>query len=134
MTTPPPDNSPPSRPPFSLAVRLRSLTHAFAGLRDLLLTQHNARIHAAATVAIIIAGLLVQLTRHEWCWIILAIIAVWTAEALNTALERLADALCPQQHPLIKQSKDLAAAAVLITALGAIILAALIFLPHLLEQ
>ncbi|MCC7407029.1 MAG: diacylglycerol kinase family protein [Phycisphaeraceae bacterium] len=132
MTTPPPDNSPPPRPPFTLRARLRSFAHAFAGLRDLLLSQHNARIHAAATLAVVIAGLLVQLTRYEWCWIVLAIVAVWTAEALNTALERLADAACPQQHPLIKQSKDLAAAAVLITALGAIALAALIFIPHLL--
>ncbi len=53
--------------------------------------------------------------------------AVWTAEALNTALEFLADASHPEFHPLIKKAKDAAAAGVLISALGAVIIATLIF-------
>ena len=54
--------------------------------------QHNAWIHLAATLVVVGAGLLFQLSAPEWCWIILAIAIVWTAEALNTAFEFLADA------------------------------------------
>jgi len=115
---------------MSLRARLRSFRFAFAGLATLVRTQPNARIHAVATVAVIALGLLLRLTAAEWCWIALAITAVWVAEALNTSLEFLADATCPDIHPLVKQSKDVAAAAVLIAAVGAAVIGALVFGPR----
>jgi diacylglycerol kinase (ATP) len=60
--------------------------------------------------------------------------AVWTAEALNTAFEFLADVASPDFHPLVKHSKDVAAGAVLISAIGAVVIGLLVIGPHLLEM
>ena len=75
-------------------------------------------------------GFAVGLSTAEWCWIVLAIRSVWTAEALNTAFEFLADVASPEFHPLVKHAKDVAAGAVLIAAVGAGIIALLVFVPH----
>jgi diacylglycerol kinase (ATP) len=92
-------------------------------------SQHNAWIHAAATVAVVAAGLFVGLSWSEWCWIVLAIVSVWTAEALNTAFEFLTDVASPSFHPIAGQAKDVAAGAVLLAAVGAVIIGALVFWP-----
>ena len=92
--------------------------------------QHNAWIHAAATIAVIVLGILFQLSRFEWCWIVLAVAIVWTAEALNTAFEFLADAASPNFSPIVRDAKDVAAGAVLVTAIAAVIIGAIVFWPH----
>jgi diacylglycerol kinase (ATP) len=61
----------------------------------------------------------------------LAIVLVWVAEALNTAFEYLCDVASPEFHPLVEKSKDVAAGAVLLSALGAVIVAAFVFGPYL---
>lgn len=93
--------------------------------------QHNAWIHALATLVVLIAGLYFDLNRSEWCWIVLAISNVWTAEALNTAFEFLADAASPNFHPIVRDAKDVAAGAVLVTAIASVIIGAIIFWPHI---
>lgn len=117
--------------PFQFTGRIRSFAYAFAGIATMLRSQHNAWIHAAATVAVCALGLILGLSTAEWCWIVLAIMSVWTAEALNTAFEFLADAASPEFHPLVKHAKDVAAGAVLIAAIGAVVIAVLVFAPHL---
>ena len=117
--------------PFTIAARLNSFKFAFAGIWTLLKTQHNMWIHLVAAVLAIGCGVCVGLARIEWCVIVLAIMAVWTAEACNTAIEFLADRVSTAHHPLIKNAKDTAAAAVLITAIGAIIIGTIIFLPYI---
>jgi diacylglycerol kinase (ATP) len=79
---------------------------------------------------VLAAALLFRVTVADWCWIILAISIVWTAEALNTAFEFLADAASPDFHPLVRNAKDVAAGAVLLTATAAATIGALIFWPH----
>lgn len=120
------------REPFSIEARARSFVHAFRGVAALLATQHNAWIHALASVLVLAAGLLLGLSRVEWCCIVLAVAAVWSAEALNTAVELLADAAVPQRHPLVGRAKDVAAAAVLLAAAGAAVVGLLVFGPRLL--
>ncbi len=115
---------------FSLAARARGFVYAWRGLMHLIATQHNARIHLAATAGVIAAGVLVGLERWEWAWLILAIGLVLAAEAMNTALETLADALSPEFNAGVGRAKDVAAAAVLILALTAALIGALVFLPH----
>ena len=122
-----------SQPPFSAAQRLLSFRYALAGLRTLVQTQHNARIHAGATLLVAAAGLYARLSLAEWCWLVLAITLVWMAEAFNTALEFLADAVTLEQHPLIGCAKDVAAAAVLIAAIGATLIGLLVFGPHVIR-
>ena len=65
--------------------------HALRGLAFLIKTQHNARVHLAATVMVMALGLFLQIDRSEWALIVFAIALVWCAEAFNTAVERLAD-------------------------------------------
>lgn len=96
-------------------------------------TQHNAWLHAAATVAVAMAGFYFELAPEEWCWIILAMASVWTAEALNTAFEFLADVTTKDYHPVVEQAKDVAAGAVLITAMAAAIVGVIIFYPYVVD-
>lgn len=118
---------------FTIGGRLKSFRHAVHGLILMLKSQHNAWLHAVASFCILVMGGLFRLPDGEWCLIILAIIAVWTAEALNTALEFLADAAKPEFHPLIKNAKDVAAGGVLISAMGSVIIGLLVLGPHLLH-
>ena len=97
----------------------------------MLRSQQNAWIHSLATVIVVVFGIYFNLTKSEWCWIVLASISVWTAEALNTAFEFLTDVASPEFHPLAAKAKDVAAGAVLITASGAVLLGLLIFGPYL---
>jgi diacylglycerol kinase (ATP) len=119
--------------PFQFTGRIRSFKYAFAGIWTMLKSQHNAWVHACATVAVIVAGLVFGVSSSEWCWLVLAIMAVWTAEALNTAFEFLADVASPEFHPLVKHSKDVAAGAVLISAIGAVVIGLLVLGPHVIE-
>jgi diacylglycerol kinase len=111
---------------------MKSVGHALTGIGGMLRAERNARIHAAATLAVVAFGLFVGLSRLEWCAIVTAIALVWTAEAFNTALERTVDLASPELHPLARKAKDLAAGAVLTSALGAALLGLLVFGPHLL--
>jgi diacylglycerol kinase len=117
---------------FSIVGRMRSITHALSGLVSMLRTQHNAWLHLAATIVAVAFGLYFAISAIEWMVLVLAIVAVWVAEALNTALEFLGDVTSPEFHPLVKQAKDVAAGGVLIAAVGALIVGALIFLPRIL--
>ncbi|HEY5498309.1 MAG TPA: diacylglycerol kinase family protein [Syntrophales bacterium] len=118
---------------FTCRERLRSFRNAFRGIGILIQSQHNAWIHAFATVAVITAGILWGISKEEWTGIILAIVVVWVAEALNTAFEFLADAANPSFHPLVKNAKDIAAGAVLLAAIGSVVIGVMIFGPHLAE-
>lgn len=114
--------------------RLRSMRYATNGIRVMLRSQHNAWIHAVATVAVVACGLIVRLSIAEWCWIVLAIVSVWTAEALNTAFEFLTDVASPSFHPTAGKAKDVAAGAVLIAAAGSVVIGFLVLGPHLLAR
>jgi diacylglycerol kinase (ATP) len=116
---------------FTFTGRLRSVRYAVRGVRTMLAGQHNAWLHAASTVAVVAAGLVLRVERVEWCCLVVAMMAVWTAEALNTAFEFLCDVASPAFHPLVAKSKDVAAGAVLLSAAGAIAIGLLIFVPHL---
>ena len=109
---------------------MRSFVYAGRGLRTMLASQHNARVHAVATVTAVGMGLTVGLERMEWTVLVLAIVSVWTAEALNTAFEFLCDVASPEFHPLVEKAKNVAAGAVLICAIGAAIVGGLLFWPH----
>ena len=115
--------------PLTFDGRIRSVKFALRGIRIMVASQHNAWIHAIATVVVVAAGVVVRLSASEWSWIVLAIGSVWTAEALNTAFEFLTDVASPDFHPLAEKAKDVAAGAVLLSAMGAVIIGALVFWP-----
>ncbi len=97
----------------------------------LLVREHNARVHAFATLLVVTAGVLCRLERWEWGLVTAAVGLVWTAEALNASLEQLADTVSSAPHPAIGRAKDLAAGAVLASALGAAGVALVVFGPRL---
>ena len=111
--------------------RLRSVKFAVRGVATMLRTQHNAWLHAAATVLVVAFGLVARLSVGEWCWIVLAITTVWTAEALNTAFEFLTDVASPDFHPIAEKAKDVAAGAVLLAACGSVVIGGLVLGPHM---
>jgi diacylglycerol kinase len=119
-------------PRMTLAARAESFRYAFRGLAFLLRSEPNAWIHAAAAVAACTLAAFLGVPRAEWLLIVVAVASVFCAEALNTALESLADAAHPERHPLVARAKDLAAAAVLIASLGAAAIGLLVLGPPLL--
>ena len=89
---------------FSVAGRLRSFGYALRGIRVALRTQHNAWIHATATILVCVLGWWTDVSALEWCAILIVIGMVWTAEALNTALELVADAAVPEPSPKVHKA------------------------------
>ncbi len=116
--------------PFTFTGRLRSFKYAAHGIAMMLRCQHNAWIHLAATLAVIACAFALGVSRFDWCALVFAIVGVWVAEALNTAFEFLCDVASPDFHPLVKNAKDVAAGAVLVAAIGAVIVGVMIFAPH----
>ncbi|NQX88121.1 MAG: diacylglycerol kinase family protein [Halioglobus sp.] len=117
---------------FSIRRRAHSFRHASRGVVAMLASQHNAWVHALATLAVVVLGWTLGVSAVEWCLLLLAMVIVWVAEALNTALESLCDVVSPDFHPLVRRSKDIAAGGVLLGAMGAAVLGTIIFLPYLL--
>lgn len=116
---------------FSIKERVESFTYAFKGVVTLVKTQHNAWVHVLATVLVVAAGFYVGLSAEHWIAVLLATSLVWVAEALNTAMEFLCDATIPEFHPLIEKAKDVAAGAVLISAVAALVIAIIVFKEYI---
>lgn len=110
-----------------LLYQIKSFGYAFNGLKTLVLGERNMLVHALATLAVIALGCWRALDTTRWCFIVIAIALVWISEAFNTALERLCNMVSKEYHPLIKQVKDISAAAVLIAAIIAVIIGSLVF-------
>jgi diacylglycerol kinase (ATP) len=118
---------------LSFPARVQSFRDAFRGIGTLLRTEPNAWLHAFATAAVCALALWLRVDRADWIWLVVAVAAVWAAEAMNSALEALADAAHPAPHPLVGRAKDLGAAAVLIAAAGAAAIGLLVLGPPLLR-
>ncbi len=97
-----------------------SFGYAFAGLTAAWRSQPNVRIHLLVAAGVVAAGLLLRIAPAGWAIVALAIGLVVAAELFNTALEAVVDLVSPQDHPLAKRAKDVAAAAVLVAALAAV--------------
>lgn len=114
--------------------RIQSFQYAFAGWWYVLRTQPNAWIHAVVTAVVVMLGIWLDISRLEWLILLLTFMAVWMAEFMNTAIEAVVDVASPDFHPKAKIAKDVAAAAVLVGALGAVIIGLLILGPPLLAE
>ncbi len=110
---------------------IASFRYAFAGLSYLVRTQPNARIHLTIAAAVVVVGLWLGLPPQTWAILALTVGLVLATEAFNTALEALADLTHPAPHPLVKAAKDVSAAAVLLTAIAAVVVGLLTLGPPL---
>lgn len=109
-----------------LKARIRSFGYAFQGVVILVSTQPHARLHLLATVIVVAGGFLLKCHPWEWAAVLICIGMVWMAEAMNTALEFLADEVSLERRERIGRAKDVAAAGVLITAISTAVVAGLI--------
>ena len=118
---------------FSLKSRLGSFRFAVNGLLLLLKNEHNSRIHLLAAIIAIVMGIIMKIDHYEWSLLIIVIGAVFLTELLNSSIESLADLIDPEFNELIMRAKDYSAAAVLISAIVAIVVGGLIFIPKFLD-
>ena len=123
----PPQRTPTGRRPPRASSLIHSLNYAFEGIIHVLRTQRNMRIHVAASVAALIAGLALGVTRAELLALVFAAALVLVAEMINTAIEAAIDLSTSSFDIRAKIAKDVAAGAVLVTAATAVIVAYLVF-------
>lgn len=112
----------------------RALGYAWAGIVRLFATQRNAQIHALAALLVTGLGLWLGLPARDWALLVLTMGMVMAAEGFNSAIEAAIDRIGPERHPLSGRAKDLAAGAVLLTALAAALVGLLILGPPLLAR
>lgn len=118
---------------FSWNKRKKSFLYAFNGLLYLFQTQHNAWIHSAVGIFVISAGIYLKINSFEWCVISISIGLVFAAELFNTAIEKLTDLNNPEYNKNAGLVKDIAAGGVLISALTAVSVGLIVFLPKIIN-
>jgi len=85
------------------------------------------------TIAVVVAAILLHVRMEEWRWLILAVALVWSAEALNTAIERLSDAISVEMNERLRFAKDTAAWGVFVAIIAAALIVLTLFVPRLLR-
>lgn len=116
---------------FSIIKRAESFTHAGRGLYIFLKSTHNAWLDIVAFIVVVLLGLFFQITKIEWLIVFIVSGIVFISEAFNTAIEIDMDLTSPTFHPYAKDTKDVAAGAVLISAVLAVVVGIIIFAPYL---
>jgi diacylglycerol kinase (ATP) len=111
---------------------IRGFGYALNGIWHASVTQLNFRVHLVAALLTLYAGYILDISTSEWLWIILCIAMVLIAELFNTALEFLTDLVSPEYNKKAGLVKDMSAGAVLITAICALVIGLIIFVPKLL--
>ena len=108
----------------------KSVPYAYEGIKTLLKSENNAKIHLLAVFMVVITGFLIHFSEAEWLAVIIVMGGVLALEAVNTALETLVDLVSPEFHPLAKRVKDVAAGAVLMFVVAALAVAGVILWNH----
>lgn len=108
-----------------------SFKYAIQGFISSFKTERNMKIHILATLIVIILGIILKINIIEWCFCIISIIIVISAELFNTAIETIVDMVCPQKNEKAKLAKDISASAVLVLAIGTAIIGIIIFIPKI---
>ncbi|GER66935.1 undecaprenol kinase [Weizmannia acidilactici] len=106
---------------------------ALEGVWQTIRRERNFRFHLFAAFCAVLLGFFFSLSKAEWIAVLFSIFGVFSMELMNTAVERTVDLADGRYHPLAKQAKDAAAAAVLMAAVLAAIIGCIVFLPKLLH-
>lgn len=114
--------------------RVQSFRHALRGIRDILVTEHNAKVHGVFTFAVLVISWWLNLESLQFLVVLIFIALVWITEAFNTVLEIVIDIVSPDYSNAAKRAKDIAAATVLFAAIGAVMAGLLIFIPALINR
>ena len=116
---------------FSIISRIKSTNHAWRGVGILLKTTHNLWVHLFFGLLAVYMGFTLHISNIEWVLVVFAIGLIIVAETFNTAMEIDMDLTSPEYHPYARDTKDLAAGAVLLSVMTAGIIGAIIFLPKI---
>ena len=109
---------------------ITGFSYAFRGLWYALRTQRNVRVHLAVALVVTIAGIFLRVSALEFALLYVAIAGVFIAEMFNTVIEICVDLAKPEYHPLARIAKDVAAGAVLLSALLAVVIGLFVLGPH----
>ena len=118
-----------ARPSF-FSTRYNSFKFAFKGMTAVFRSEPNMHLHVLASMVVFVMAYTFEVTRTEWCLLVLCVGLVWMAEIFNTSIETLTDLVSPEQHVLAGKTKDLAAGAVLMAAITAVVIGLIIFVPY----
>ena len=116
---------------FSIVARIKSSTHAFRGLGIVMKTTHNFWGHLFFSILVIYLGFILNISHFEWIALVFAIFIVLITETINTAIEVDIDLTSPEYHPYARDTKDIAAGAVLLSVILALVVGLIIFLPKM---
>jgi diacylglycerol kinase (ATP) len=116
---------------MKISKMLKSFKFALAGMVHLVRFENNAQFHFLATVLVIFAGFWFRIDKTEWVFMIFAMALVWSAEAFNSAIEKLCDKVEPEKDPIIGKIKDMSAAGVLFLAVAAALVGCIVFIPKI---
>ncbi|MDD3894206.1 MAG: diacylglycerol kinase family protein [Syntrophomonadaceae bacterium] len=108
-----------------------SFYYAIVGLVSVIKSERNMKIHFSAVLAVVVVAFLFNVSRFEWAVLVITIFLVLIAETINTAVEKTVDLVTDTYHPLAKKAKNIAAGAVLLSAVNAVIIALIILLPYI---
>ena len=117
---------------FSIVARIKSANHAWRGIGILFKTTHNFWLQIFFALVAVYLGFMLNISIAEWLFVVFSIGLVLIAETLNTAFEIDIDLTSPNYHPYARDTKDVAAAAVLISAILGAVVGIIIFLPKIL--
>jgi len=112
---------------------IASFVYAFNGLWYAMRTQRNARVHVVIAILAIVMGIVLHISAVEFAMIFVAIASVFIAEMFNTVFELCIDLASPEYHPMAKIAKDVAAGAVLLSAMLSVVIGLFVLGPHLWE-
>ena len=119
---------------YSFKKQMKSFTFAWKGILTCAGHEQNIKFHLLAAIAVIVAGFFFHITHIEWMVVMLCIGSVIAAELFNSAIERLVDLVSPERNKIAGEVKDIAAGAVLVTAIAAAIVGLIVFLPYILAR
>jgi diacylglycerol kinase len=122
---------PDARTPREMNPWARMFVHAVRGVLVAVGREPNFLVHGAAAAAVVALGAWLELSAERWALLALCIALVLTAEIVNTAIEHLARAITPSQHPEIRDALDVASGAVLVATIGAVVVGVVLLGPPL---
>lgn len=114
-------------------VSLASFKYAFRGLKAVISSERNAKIHIFFAIVAVIASIVFKISLLEFLFVFSSIILVFFAEIINTAVEKTLDLISQENNHQVQLTKDMLAAAVLVTAFGSIVVAGVVFVPKIIN-
>ena len=113
--------------------QIQSFKVAFNGIKLLACEERNFQIHLFFTIVAIALCFFFGVTKNEWITVLMLIVLVLSAEAVNTCIEYICDLVSPDYHPLVKKIKDISAGMVLLFAILSVVIGCIIFIPYLIN-